>query len=217
MTDLVASTTSAAQVARRFSGLQRLTVRQRRKWLEVLLSFEMKNAYDVYDEDQTAVLKVAEQGEGVGAFLARMFLGPMRPFTAAVVDANSGEALLVLKRRWAWFFPKLEVYSGAGESIGVIQKRWSWIRRIYAITDDTGRTVAELFGPFFKPWTFEIRSDGMQVGMIQKRWSGLGREMFTDADNFGVDLTSVADPKLKALAFAATVLIDVVHFERSKQ
>ena len=40
-------------------------------------------------------------------------------------------------------------------------------------------------------------------------------ELFTDADNFGVELTNV-DQDLKALAFAATVLIDVVHFERSK-
>ena len=53
-------------------------------------------------------------------------------------------------------------------------------------------------------------------GIITKRWSGLLKEMFTDADNFGVDLARVPDPQLRALAFAATVLIDVVHFERAK-
>ena len=41
--------------------------------------------------------------------------------------------------------------------------------------------------------------------------------MFTDADNFGIGLGGIADPGLRALAFAATVLIDVVHFERSKR
>ncbi|MBC7172739.1 MAG: scramblase, partial [Polyangiaceae bacterium] len=37
-----------------------------------------------------------------------------------------------------------------------------------------------------------------------------------DADNFSVDLSNIADARLKALAFAAVVLIDVVHFENAK-
>jgi hypothetical protein len=55
-----------------------------------------------------------------------------------------------------------------------------------------------------------------EVGLVQKRWSGLANEMFTDADNFGVDLSGVTDPRLKLLAFAAVVLIDIVHFEKAK-
>ena len=39
--------------------------------------------------------------------------------------------------------------------------------------------------------------------------------MFTEADNFWVELERVPDPNLRALLFAATVLVDVVHFERS--
>jgi uncharacterized protein YxjI len=73
-----------------------------------------------------------------------------------------------------------------------------------------------LFGPLFKPWTFEIRSGERVVGMIQKRWSGLAKEMFSDADDFGVELSNATDARLKLLAFAAVVLIDVVHFEKSK-
>lgn len=30
-----------------------------------------------------------------------------------------------------------------------------------------------------------------KVGLIQKRWSGIGKEMFTDADNFGVTFENV--------------------------
>ena len=54
-----------------------------------------------------------------------------------------------------------------------------------------------------------------QRGTIRKRWSGLAKEVFTDADDFGVELAGLA-PELKVLAFAATVLLDVVHFERAK-
>ena len=124
--------------------------------------------------------------------------------------------VLGLKRPFRFIFHRLEIRTPEGELLGAVQKKWSWVRRIYEIEDAHGQIVGELFGPFFKPWTFEIRKGGQTLGAIRKRWSGLAKELFTDADNFGVDLAGVEDPTLKALAFAATVLIDVVHFERAK-
>ena len=56
--------------------MKRLTVRQRKKWLEILLSLELKNVYDVYDHTQTPVLRVQELGQGFLSFLKRIFFGP---------------------------------------------------------------------------------------------------------------------------------------------
>jgi uncharacterized protein YxjI len=206
----------ARDVAARFDGYQRLTVRQRKKWLEILLSFEMKNSYEVYDQTQTPVLRVQEEGKGFVSLIKRLFLGPFRPFEATVVDFSSGQPILRLTRPFRFIFHRLEVRTPMGEKIGAIQRRWSWLRRIYVIEDAYGHVGADLFGPILKPWTFEVRVNQQLCGMIQKRWSGLLKEAFTDADNFGVDLAAVEDANMKALTFAATVLIDVVHFERSK-
>lgn len=200
--------------AARFEGFQRLTVRQRKRWAEILTSFEMANQYDVFDERQQQVLHVAEEGSGFGEVMKRVLLGPIRPFTASVTDA-SGVEVLKLVRPFRWIFHRLEVHGPDGRPAGAIQKRWSWVRRIYEIEDARGQVVAELFGPILKPWTFEIRVRGQPRGAIRKRWSGWGKELFTDADNFGVELAGL-DRDLKVLAFAATVLVDVVHFERSK-
>jgi uncharacterized protein YxjI len=202
-------------VASVFATFQRLTVRQRKRWLEILLSLELKNQYDVFDESQRPVLHVREEGSGVLSFLKRVFLGPARPFTASVTDPAGGELWLSLRRPFRFFFHRLEVQRPDGAPVGAIQKRWSWIRRIYDIEDARGQVVAELFGPILKPWTFEIRVRGQERGAIRKRWSGLAKEVFTDADNFGVELANL-EPDVKVLAFAATVLVDVVHFERSK-
>ena len=46
-----------------------------------------------------------------------------------------------------------------------------------------------------------------QVGRISKQWSGLVKEMFTDADNFGVVFPMDLDVKVKATTLAATFLI----------
>lgn len=202
-------------LATSFAGFQRLTVRQRKRWLEILLSLELRNQYDVFDQTQRPVLHVQEEGTGFLQFLKRTFLGPARPFSAAVSDPAGGGVLLRLRRPFRFIFHRLEVAAADGTAVGAIQKRWSWLRRIYDVEDARGQVVAELFGPILKPWTFEIRVRGQARGAIRKRWSGLGKEFFTDADNFGVELANL-DPAVKVLAFAATVLVDVVHFERAK-
>lgn len=198
-----------------FAGFQRLTVRQRKRWLEILTSFELKNQYEVYDQTQRPVLHVREEGAGFWSFLKRVFLGPARPFTASVTDPSGARVLVTLVRPFRFVFHRLEVQGPGGAPLGAIQKKWSWIRRIYHVEDARGQVVAELFGPILKPWTFEIRVRGQARGAIRKRWSGWGKEIFTDADNFGVELANL-EPELKLLAFAATVLVDVVHFERAK-
>jgi len=46
-----------------------------------------------------------------------------------------------------------------------------------------------------------------QVGRISKQWTGLVKELFTDADNFGVCFPMDLDVKVKATVLAATFLI----------
>jgi len=214
--ELVAAGDGTRELAARFAPYHRLTVRQRKRWLEILLSFEMKNSYDVYDDQQMPVLRVREEGVGFVCLLKRLFLGPLRPFRATVLDLGTQAAVLLLRRPFRFFFHRLEIARGDGSALGAIQRRWAWFRRNYDIEDATGNVTAQIFGPILRPWTFQILIDGQERGVIRKRWSGFLKEMFTDADNFGVELGELADPEMKALALAATVLVDVVHFERAK-
>jgi uncharacterized protein YxjI len=207
---------AALDVDAHFARYQRLTVRQQKRWLEMLTSFEVKNTYDVFDESGTATLRVREQGRGIWNLLRRVFLGPARPFHVHVSDSQSGTVLLDLERPFRFIFHRLDVRTLDGRRLGAIQKKWSWLRRIYHLESESGHVIAELFGPLFRPWTFEIRVQDREAGLIQKKWSGLGKELFTDADNFGVELSGIREPRIKLLAFAAIVLIDIVHFEKKK-
>jgi len=49
--------------------------------------------------------------------------------------------------------------------------------------------------------------------VIRKKWGGTAREIFTDADAFGVELPAEADNHLKTILLGAVFLIDFVHFE----
>src|SRR5688572_24768961 len=117
-------------IEQRFANYEQLTVRQKKRWLEILTSFEVKNTYEVLERG-VPVLRVREQGSGLWSLIKRLFLGPMRPLHVLVSDIGSGEPLVELRRPFRFFFHRIEVSAIGGTALGAVQKRWSWIRRIY--------------------------------------------------------------------------------------
>ena len=52
-----------------------------------------------------------------------------------------------------------------------------------------------------------ITNEGQEVGVVSKTWSGLGREMFTSADTFGVKFPKDLCVKMKCVLIAAVFQI----------
>lgn len=50
------------------------------------------------------------------------------------------------------------------------------------------------------------------VGRVTKQWSGLGKELFTDADNFGISFPLDLDVNVKATLLGAVFLLVSVTF-----
>jgi uncharacterized protein YxjI len=196
-------------------GVTQLRVRQRRELMEIFSGWETRNRYEISDAGGAVLFYAGEVGGGVGAFFLRQWLGSKRPFTLEVKD-GAGATVLTIKRPWRWFFSRAEIHDATGRMLGAIQQRWAIFSRRYTIEGPTGAAGAELHGPFFKPWTFELQVRGRTVGKIAKRWSGLLKEAFTDADNFGVELAPEVDERLRPLVLGATFLIDFVHFEKNE-
>lgn len=193
-------------------GERTLRVRQVKEWGEILMGFEGRNRYEVVGDDGHPLFFAGEVGSGVGLFLLRSFLKAKRPFTMELKSAR-GETLLRLVRPWRFWLSRMEVEDGEGRHLGSIQQRFRFFTRAYDVLGPGGEEVAHLAGPFFRPWTFVVEQQGREVGTIAKRWSGFGKEMFTDADNFGVRFDGLQDAQVRTLVVAATFLIDFVHFE----
>ena len=190
-----------------------LRVRQKKEWGEILTGFEGRNAYEVVGDDGRTLFYAGDVGGGLGLWLLRTFLKAKRPFTLEL-KTPSGATVLRLRRPWRFWLSTLEVEDGDGRLLGHIQQRFRFFTRAYDVLGPNGEELAHLRGPFFRPWTFVIEEGGREVGTIAKRWSGFGKELFTDADNFGVQFDGASrDARLRPLAVAATFLIDFVHFE----
>ena len=52
-----------------------------------------------------------------------------------------------------------------------------------------------------------MTNNGDEVGKVTKQWSGPAKELFTDADNFGISFPMDLDVKCKLTLLAAVFLI----------
>jgi uncharacterized protein YxjI len=189
-----------------------LVIRQRKELTEVFTSMETKNRYEIDLPDGRTILYAQEQGEGGADFLRRNFLNTARPFHIELSDER-GQDMMHLHRPWRWWFARLDVLDGNNAPLGAIERRFALFAKRFTVLDPSGAEIAELDGPMLRPWTFRVLVGGQEVGQITKQWSGLLREAFTDADTFGVQYGPGMSPQLRALALAATFLIDFLYFE----
>lgn len=189
-----------------------LGIRQAKEWGEILTGVETKNKYQVVDQDGASLFYAAEVG---GSWIARIFLKSFRPFTVKVVDHDS-QTILEVRRPFRFIFHEADILNAEGQLFGKIIKKFTLLRRVYSVTDATGAEICQLFGPLLKPWTFQIKHEGIELGKIHKKWSGLGKEALTNADNFGIEFPSDCPPAVKAIFLGAVFLIDFVHFENTR-
>lgn len=193
-----------------------LRVRQVREWREVLSPFEHRNRYEVRGSLDEPLLFAGEVGTGMGRALLRSFLKARRPFTLEL-RTPAGAVALRLVRPFHLLLSRLRVEDREGRVLGEVRQRLRPLRRVYDVVGPQGESLARLVGPFFRPWTFRLVRKGRPLATIQKRWRGLGVELLTDADSFGVRFEpALQDPTLRLLTLAATFLVDFVHFEQRR-
>ena len=190
-----------------------LRVEQEAHVTEALLGVERRNRYRVIDEEGRTFLEATENGAGVGAFFLRQFMGSRRSFEMDLTTPSGG-VMLRLRRPFTWFFSEMDIVGWDGRPLGSVQQRWQWFARRLDLLSPSGRLLAFLHGPFFKPWTFQLVHAGRQVGRIEKQWSGFVKEAMTTADNFRLTFSTEVGADLRQLTLAAAFLVDFVYFER---
>lgn len=190
-----------------------------RHWWEILLNWEQANQYMIRDEARRNVGIIFENSTGFLNALARVFLGSHRPLDVKVVHFQSNELALELQRNFFFLFSDLEVVTPGGSRMGSVHRRFGIIFKRYDLRDERGHVFARIASPLWRLWTFPVFDmSGQQVAVITKKWSGLGKEMFTDADNFTVDFGNHPwTLSQKAVLFAAALSIDFDFFENNHQ
>jgi len=192
-----------------------LSLKQRKEWVEILVDFETRNQYAVRGSRGEEVGTLVEEGGGLWGAVKRWLLRSHRALDAVLCD-QAGAVVLRLSRSFFFLFSELHVADATGARVGSVHRRFGILRRKYDLRDPFGRTFGRVQSPIWRIWTFFVKAEDGRDATIGKKWGGLLREVFADADTFGVDFSQATwAPEERAVIFAAAVSIDFDFFENN--
>ena len=175
--------------------------------------FKAANSFDILDPDtKQVVLQCREENLG---FFTKMFrfteYKRMTPFNMEV-RTPEGKLILSVRRGVSFFLSQVEVLDDSGKMIGKFKQKLFSIGGKFEVLDENERSLCMLKGKWTS-WDFKFVShDGKEFALVSKKWSGLGKELFTSADNYILQISTEVPPNhpLRMLLLAAVMCIDLV-------
>lgn len=174
--------------------------------------FKAANNFDILDPDTHQLLMVCRE-DNLG-FLTKMFrfseYKRMTPFNIEVRTAT-GEKVISIRRGVSLFLSTVEVLDERNSLIGKFQQRFFSIGGRFDVLDPTGNVMCTLKGKWTS-WDFKFEQAGVQLAAVSKKWAGIGKELFTTADNYMLSIndTVAKDDPVRMMILAAVLCIDMV-------
>ena len=181
---------------------------------------KLANTYDILDPETQDQIGVAKEKPGALMHVLRFIWDKEKLPTTVYVyegsDPNDEQKLLFsIKREFSLFLPKVSVRDAAGTEVGSFKSKVFGIGISFRVLDARGEDVASVKGDW-KGWNFSfLDGSDNEIGTITKKWSGVGKEMFTSADNYFIALNDEPDPAVATLLLAAGLAVDMVYMEQS--
>jgi uncharacterized protein YxjI len=116
--------------------------------------------------------------------------------------------VLRLHKRWLRY--AVSVFAGDGTTLGQVTKRIRLGKASFSVADAEGQSVGELRSENWRARDFRFDDlSGIEVARVTKQWRGLATEVFTDADSYAVTFPPTTDDRLRQLALAAALAVDI--------
>ena len=128
-------------------------------------------------------------------------------------DAGQG-LVLRLKRGVSIFRSTVQVFDGHDVLLGRFRQRLLSLGGKLDLLDANDLVVCTVQGKITS-FEYKFLRDGQQIALVTKQWMGLGRELFTSADNYVINIepTVPATDEVRHLILAAALTIDMVFAE----
>jgi uncharacterized protein YxjI len=178
---------------------------------------KLHEAYDVLDPATGAVVATAiEDASAFRQLLKLVIPKTLLPFAVVLREAGAGpegegKPILTIRRGFTLLRSRVTVQRPDGQVLGSFHQRLLSIGGRFDIHDGKDVKVAELQGNLIG-WNFEFKgTDGKSLGTVTRQWGGMGKELFTSADNYVVALQPHVDRVgMGPLLLAAALCIDMV-------
>jgi len=174
--------------------------------------FKAANNYDIYNPATNEIIMNCRENN-LGFFTKMLRFTDykrMTPFDVEISTA-SGEKIISVKRGIAWFRSTVEVFDEKDRLLGTFKQKFLSIGGKFEILDKNEKPAATLQGKW-TGWDFKFSHENKQLAQVSKKWAGMGKEFFTSADNYVLQIEENVAPEspLRQLILAAVMCIDMV-------
>ena len=180
-----------------------LVVNQKAKLIEINQEFA------IYDQQGHQIGAVRQVGQSTAKKVMRFVADVDQFFTHKLqaVDAN-GQVVLALTRPRKFMKSRVIVEGGNGQELGQIVQQ-NVIGKIRFGLESDGQQIGMVNGENWRAWNWNIQDHtGREVARITKTWEGLAKTMFTQADNYVVQIHEALPQPLHSLVLATAFGID---------
>ena len=174
--------------------------------------FKAASNYDVLDpKTQAQLIHCREPTLGPFTKLLRFTdFKRMTPFNV-VLTTPEGKPVLRVERGVSLFVSRVKVYDNQDEHVGGFKQKFFSIGGSFRVFDSSDHEVCVLKGKWTS-WEFRFLQGERELARVSKKWSGLGKELFTSADNYILNIDDAVAPndRVRMLIMAAVMCIDMV-------
>ena len=174
--------------------------------------FRAANNFDILNpETQVTDMICREDNLGFFTKLLRFTqLKRMTPFHIEI-KSHSGEKILTVKRGISIFLSDIQVFDENDQLVGSFKQKFFSIGGKFDIFDQNENMLCSLKGKWTS-WSFDFIKDQTIFAKVNKKWAGLGKELFTTADNYmlSIDKSVPENAPIRLLILAAVFCIDMV-------
>lgn len=179
---------------------------------------KLTDVYDILDPETKAKIGEAREEVSRTVKLLRLLIDKkLMPTRVAVyegADETSRKLLFSIRRGAALFRSKVEITDASGAKLGYFQSKVFSIGGAFRVFSPDGTEIALVKGDW-KGWNFRFLSGETELGVVTKKWAGLGKELFTSADNYMISIHGKPSETLSTLLIAAGLAVDTVYKEKS--
>jgi uncharacterized protein YxjI len=174
--------------------------------------FKAANNYDVLDP-QTGQIVLLCREDDLGFFTRILRFTDykrMTPFDMRI-KAPDGSTVVRVTRGVSFVVSNVQVRDGEDRVVGGFKQKFFSIGGRFAVLDAQDQPVCTLQGNW-TGWDFKFVTAGAVLAQVTKKWAGLGKELFTSADNYMLTIADDIrpdDPR-RLLLLAAVLSIDMV-------
>lgn len=174
--------------------------------------FKAANNYDIYNPDTQEMIMTCRE-ENLG-FFTKMFrftdYKRMTPFHIEI-KTTAGEPVLSVKRGFTFILSKVDVFDEKNVLVGRFKQKFFSIGGKFDVLDPNDQILCTLKGKW-TGWDFKFVRETIEFAHVTKKWAGIGKEMFTSADNYILEINKdlPQDSSMRTLILAAIMCIDMV-------